>query len=102
MKHVRDRSVLPRSAGHTTVLAPQSLSNIRSCVGRCSGQSRPSREFAMKLRSRNKTDRRPVDLMGHTAYATDEGALVPWPVMRHFLEGIQEARDQPSALTEEL
>jgi hypothetical protein len=44
-----------------------------------------------------------VDLMGgYTAYATDEGALIPWPVMRHFLEGIQETRVQLSALTEEL
>ncbi len=56
----------------------------------------------MRLWSRSNTDRKPVDLMGHTGYATAEGALIPWPVMHHFLKGIQETRDDLAVLTEEL
>ncbi len=56
----------------------------------------------MKIWARNKTYRIPVGLMGYTGYATDEGALVPWPVMRHFMVGIQETRDRLHALNEEM
>ncbi len=56
----------------------------------------------MKIWARNKTYRTPVEFMGHTGYATDEGALIPWPVMRHFLVGIQETRDRLHALNEEM
>ncbi len=56
----------------------------------------------MKTLHGNRTYRTPVDLMGHTGYATDEGALIPWPVMRHFLVGIQETRDRLHALNEEM
>src|ERR687886_2872895 len=56
----------------------------------------------MRLWSKSKAERRPVDLVGHTAYATEEGALIPWPVMRHFLEGIQQTRDDLAVLTQEL
>ncbi len=56
----------------------------------------------MKIWARNKTYRIPVELMGYTGYATDEGALVPWPVMRHFLVGIRETRDHLHALNEEM
>jgi hypothetical protein len=59
-------------------------------------------ELTMKIWARNKTYRIPVELMGYTGYATDEGALVPWPVMRHFLVGIQETRDRLHALNEEM
>jgi hypothetical protein len=56
----------------------------------------------MKTLPSNKAYRKPVELMGHTGYATDEGALIPWPVMRHFLTGIQETRDRLHALNEEM
>jgi hypothetical protein len=56
----------------------------------------------MRIWSRNKTYRRPVDLMGQTGYATDEGALIPWPVMSYFMEGIQETRDNLHALLDEM
>jgi hypothetical protein len=56
----------------------------------------------MKTLPSNKAYRTPVDLMGHTGYATDEGALIPWPVMGHFLIGIQETRDRLHALNEEM
>jgi hypothetical protein len=56
----------------------------------------------MKIWSKTRTDRIPVDLMGHTGYVTDEGALIPWPVMHHFLKGIQETRDHLHDLTEEI
>ncbi len=56
----------------------------------------------MGIWSRRKSHRRPVEVMGHTGYATEEGALIPWPVMMHFLEGIQETRDHLHLLTEEI
>ena len=39
--------------------------------------------------------------MGYTGYATDQGALIPWPVM-HFLAGIQGTRDHPHHPAEEI
>jgi hypothetical protein len=59
-------------------------------------------EVVMRIWSRRKTYRRPVDLMGHTGYATDEGVLIPWPVLLFFMEGIQETRDHLHLLTEEM
>ncbi len=59
-------------------------------------------KVVMRTWSRRKTYRRPVDLMGHTGYATDEGALIPWPVLLFFMEGIQETRDHLHLLTEEM
>jgi len=56
----------------------------------------------MRLWSKSKAERRRVDLVAHTAYATEEGALIPWPVMTYFLEGIQQTRDDLHALSEEL
>jgi hypothetical protein len=40
--------------------------------------------------------------MGHTGYATDEGALILWPVMLHFLEELQATRDHLHVLNEEI
>ena len=60
------------------------------------------RKVMMRIWSRSKTKRRPVELMGHTGYAADEGALIPWPVMMHFLAGIQQTRDHLHLLTEEI
>ncbi len=51
---------------------------------------------------KSKPYRIPVDLMGHPGYATDEGAIIPWPVMRHFLKTIQEVRDHLCTLNEEM
>ncbi len=73
-----------------------------SALHRLSRTDRFLRELMMKTLPGNKTYRTPVDLMGHTGYATDEGALIPWPVMRHFLVGIQETRDRLHALNEEM
>ena len=56
----------------------------------------------MRIWSRSKTDRRPVDLMGHTGYATDEGAFLPWPVVHYFLEELQATRDHLHLLNEEI
>ncbi len=50
----------------------------------------------------SKPYRIPVDLMGHPGYATDEGAIIPWPVMRHFLKTIQEVRDHLCTLDAEM
>ena len=61
-------------------------------------------EVVMRIWSRRKTYRRPVDLIGHTGYATDddEGALIPWPVLLFFMDGIQETRDHLHLLNEEM
>jgi hypothetical protein len=56
----------------------------------------------MRIWSRSKPDRRPVDLLGHTGYATDEGAFLPWPVVHYFLAEIQATRDHLHALNEEI
>jgi hypothetical protein len=69
----------------------------RDCCG-----SLLSREVVMRIWSRSKPDRRPVDLLGHTGYATDEGAFLPWPVVHYFLAEIQATRDHLHALNEEI
>ncbi|WP_262299010.1 hypothetical protein [Microvirga sesbaniae] len=56
----------------------------------------------MKIWSRNKTYRKPVELMGYVGYATDEGALIPWPVMHQIIKGIQETKDHFELLAEEM
>jgi hypothetical protein len=56
----------------------------------------------MKISSRSEACRIPVDLMGHTGFATDGGAIIPWPVMRHFLKTIQEVGDHLCTLNEEM
>jgi len=49
-------------------------------------------EVVMRAWFGRKRYRRPVDLLGHTGYATDEGALIPWPVMERCLDLIEEMR----------
>src|SRR5215204_3202792 len=56
----------------------------------------------LKIWAKARTDRRPVDLLGHTGYATDEGALLPWPVVHYLLEELQATRDYLHELTEEI
>jgi hypothetical protein len=38
--------------------------------------------------------------MGYIGYATDEGALFPWPVMRQIMRGIQQTKDNLEILAE--
>ncbi len=56
----------------------------------------------MRIWSRRKSHRTPVEVMGHTSYVTDEGVLIPWPVLLFVMEGIQETRDHLQLLTEEM
>lgn len=56
----------------------------------------------MKIWFRSKSYRTPVELMGYTGYATDEGALIPWPVMRRIMQGIQETKDHFELLAAEM
>ncbi len=56
----------------------------------------------MKLWSMGRSYRKPIELMGHIGYATDEGALIPWPVMGQIMQGIQETRDHFEFLAEEM
>jgi hypothetical protein len=56
----------------------------------------------MKLWSKSKSYRRPVELMGYIGYATDEGALIPWPVMHQIMKGIKETKDHFELLAEEM
>jgi hypothetical protein len=56
----------------------------------------------MDISSRRNRYREPVDLMGYTGYATDEGALIPWPVMRHFLKGMEKTKNHLKRLNEEM
>src|SRR5829696_6990265 len=101
-----------RATDQNSALRPPSLIKVRSCIDWCLARRRWGDamlvlllilgEVVMRTWSRRKTYRRPVDLMGHTGYATDEGALIPWPVMLHFLEGIQGTRDHLHALNEEI
>ncbi len=51
---------------------------------------------------KSKPYRIPADLMGYTGYATDEGAIIPWPVMRHFLNTIQVVRGRLCTLDAEM
>ncbi len=59
-------------------------------------------EVVMRAWFGRKRYRRPVDLLGHTGYATDEGALIPWPVMERCLELIEEMREGIGILAEEI
>jgi hypothetical protein len=56
----------------------------------------------MKISPGNETYRTPVELMGYTAYATNEGARIPWPVIHHFLQGIQDTKEYLEAHNEEM
>ena len=60
------------------------------------------KEVVMRIWSRNKTYRSPVDLLGYTGYATDEGTLILWPVMERCLALIEEMREGVLILAEEI
>jgi hypothetical protein len=56
----------------------------------------------MKLWFRSKAYRVKLDLSGYTAYATDEGALIPWPEMRRIMQTLQETKEYIDVLAEEI
>lgn len=56
----------------------------------------------MRIWTRNKTSRTPINVMGHTGYATDEGAVIPWPVIEYLIQSIEQTREDLAVLNEEI